>query len=132
VILLDTVVVSEFRKSRPSPPALAWLRAQRADDLFLSVVTLGEIERGIALAPDDAFRSRLQRWLEETLGRFADHILDVTPAIARRWGRLSAEHRRADIDMLIAATADVHDMTIATRNTGHFAPLGISVVDPFL
>lgn len=131
MFLLDTVVVSEFRKARPSPRAVAWLRNQREDDLFLSVITLGEIERGIPRADDMAFRQRLTRWLEDTERRFADRLLHVTPAIARRWGRWSAEHGRAGADVLIAATADIHGLRVATRNVTDFERFGVGVVDPW-
>lgn len=131
MILLDTVVVSEFRKARPAPRPVAWLREQREEDLFLSVITLGEIERGISRASDPEFRQRLERWLEDTVRRFADRLLDVTPAIARRWGRWSAEHGNASADLMIAATADVHGLTVATRNVSDFERFGVRVVDPW-
>ncbi len=131
MILLDTVVVSEFRKARPSSAAVAWLRQFREEDLFLSVVTVGEIERGIALASDDIFRGRLERWLDETLLRFGSRMLDVTPAIARRWGRWSADHGHSGADVMIAATADIHGLAVATRNARHFERFGVPVVNPF-
>jgi predicted nucleic acid-binding protein len=131
VILLDTVVVSEFRKARPSPRAVAWLRGHREDDLFLSVITIGEIERGIALATDEVFRSALERWLADTLRRFSDRLLDITPPVARLWGRWSAKRSADTGDLLIAATAAVHGMMVATRNVRHFAPFGVPTVDPF-
>lgn len=131
MILLDTGVVSEFRKARPSAKAVAWLKGIREGDLYLSVVTLGEIERGIAKAHDAVLRARLQAWLEETMRHFADRILDITPAIARCWGRWSAELGHESSDLFIAATAHVHGLTIATRNVRHFVPTGIATVDPF-
>lgn len=132
MILLDTVVVSEFRKARPSAKAMSWLRGTREGDLYLSVVTLGEIERGIARAGDAVFRARLQSWLEETMRRYADRVLDITPAIARRWGRWSAELGHEGSDLFIAATAEVHGLTIATRNVRHFKATGVATVDPFV
>ena len=132
MILLDTVVVSEFRKARPSPKVVSWLRLVRENDLYLSVVTLGEIERGIARARDEVVRARLEGWLEDTMRRYADRILDVTPAIARRWGRWSAELGHDGADLLIAATAFVHGMTVATRNVRHYAPTGVATIDPFV
>ena len=131
MILLDTVVVSEFRKARPSPAAVSWLHEQREDNLLISVVTLGEIERGIALAKDELFRTRLQRWLEDTMRRFADRVIDITPEVARLWGRWSATHGHATPDVFIAATAEVHDLTVATRNVAHFTRFGVRIVDPF-
>ncbi len=132
MILLDTVVVSEFRKARPSVKVASWLRQVREDDLYLSVVTLGEIERGIARARDDVFRAHLESWLDDTMRRYADRILDITPAIARRWGRWPAELGHEGADLLIAATAFVHGMTVATRNVRHYARTGVATIDPFV
>jgi predicted nucleic acid-binding protein len=132
VILLDTMVVSEFRKARPSAKAVSWLRSRRADELYLSVLTLGEIERGIAKAPESDFRAGLASWLEDTMRRYADRILDVTPEVARRWGRWSAELGHEGADLFIAATAAVHGMTVATRNTRHYARTGVATIDPFV
>lgn len=131
MILLDTVVVSELRKARPSARVIAWAHQFRDDEFFLSVVTLGEIERGIAAARDAAFRAVLERWLDGLTRHYGDRVLDVTPAIARRWGRMSAAFGRGDPDLLIAATAVVHGLTVATRNARHFAPIGVATVDPF-
>ena len=131
MILLDTVVVSEFRKARPSLKVLSWLRQTHEDDLYLSVLTLGEIERGIARAKDEVFRARLEAWLEDTMRRYAGHILDVTPEVARRWGRWTAELGHDSADLFIAATAVVHGMTVATRNVRHYARTGVATIDPF-
>lgn len=125
------MVVSELRKARPSARVTAWLREHREGDLYLSVVTLGEIERGIAKAPDDVFRARLRAWLEDTMCRFSDRVLDVTPAIARRWGLSSAELGHEGSDLFIAATAYVHGLTVATRNVRHFQRTGVATVNPF-
>ncbi|MGZ8260226.1 MAG: PIN domain-containing protein [Caldimonas sp.] len=131
MILLDTVVVSEFQKTRPSPRVVSWIGELRESDLFLSVVTLGEIERGIVRARDEVFRARLEKWLEDTMRRYAERILDITAPVARRWGRWSAELGRDDPDLLIAATAAVHGLTVATRNVRHFQATGVATVDPF-
>lgn len=133
MMLLDTVVLSELRKSRPSPKVLAWLKKQPAQALFVSVVSLGEIERGIVKVhkADAAFAARLTNWLEDTILLYSDHILPVSAAIARRWGRLSAELGHDGADLLIAATALEHGLTVATRNLRHFKPSGVSLVNPF-
>ena len=133
MMLLDTVVLSELRKSRPSPKVLAWLKKQPAQQLFVSVVSLGEIERGIAKArkADAAFAARLANWLEDTVLLYGDHILPITAAIARRWGRLSADLGHEGADLLIAATALEHGLMVATRNLRHFKPSGVVLVNPF-
>jgi toxin FitB len=131
LILLDTVVVSELRKSRPNPRVVAWMRGLQEADVYLSVVTIGEIERGIRKARDPAFGQVLTRWLEDLLRLYGDRVLPVTPHISRRWGRLSAELGHDGADLLIAATAAAHRLTVATRNTRHFAPAGVEVFDPF-
>jgi toxin FitB len=131
MILLDTVVVSELRKSRPNPRVIGWVRGLREADVFLSVVTIGEIERGIRKVRDADFARALTRWLEDLLRLYGERILPVTPDIARRWGRLSADLGHAGADLLIAATAASHRLTVATRNVRHYAPTGVSVFDPF-
>ena len=131
--LLDTVVLSELRKQNPSKKVLAWLRTQPAEQLFISVVSLGEIERGIVKVQktDAAFAVGLALWLEDTVLLYGDHILPVTAPIARRWGRLSAELGHEGADLLIVATALEHGLTVATRNVRHFKPSGVKVVNPF-
>ena len=131
MILLDTVVVSELRKARPNLRVIAWMRGLREADVFLSVVTIGEIERGIRKVRDTEFALALTRWLEELLRFYGDRILPVTPDIARRWGRLSADIGHEGADLLVAATAAAHGLTVATRNLRHFAPTGVTVFDPF-
>ena len=134
MILLDTVVLSELRKTRPSAKVLAWLQKQQPDQLFISVVSLGEIERGIVKArkTQAEFANRLTDWLEDLVLLYSDRILPVSALIARRWGRLSAELGHDGADLLIAATALDHSLTVATRNVRHFAPSGAGVVNPFV
>ncbi len=134
MILLDTVVLSELRKRRPSPKVLTWLQNQQPDQLFISVVSLGEIERGIVKArqSDAAFAQSLTVWLEDLVLLYSDRILAVTAPIARRWGRLSAELGHDSADLLIAATALEHGLAVATRNVRHFKPSGVGVVNPFV
>lgn len=131
MILLDTVVLSELRKRSPQPEVVGWLRAQRPDELFVSVLTVGEIERGIAKVAEPVFARSLNRWLDDLLAFYGDRVLPVTPLIARRWGRLSSHLNHDGADLLIAATALCHGLTVATRNVRHFAPTGVSVVNPF-
>jgi predicted nucleic acid-binding protein len=131
LILLDTVVISELRKTRPNAHVLAWMRGLGAADVFLSVVTVGEIERGIRKLADAEFAQTLTRWLEDLLRFYGDRVLPITPDIARRWGRLSADLGHEGADLLIAATAASHRLTVATRNVRHFVRTGVNVFDPF-
>lgn len=133
MILLDTVVLSELRKRDTSPQVIRWLTGYQDSDLFLSVVSIGEIERGIEKkrTTDPAFAALLTRWIEDLLRLYGDRILPVTSAIARRWGNLSAQLGNDGADLLIAATALTHGLKIATRNVRHFAPTGVDVINPF-
>jgi len=133
MFLLDTVVLSELRKRDRDPGVVDWLAAQRPSDLFLSVVSLGEIERGIVRqrAHDADFAERLAAWLDRLLRLYSDRILPLETGAARRWGRLSAELGHAGADLLIAATALEHGLTVITRNVRHFEPTGVPVFNPF-
>ena len=133
MILLDTVVLSELRKRTPSTAVIGWLQSQCDGDLFISVVSVGEIERGIekqrTLNPN--FGAELTRWMESLLTFYGDRVLPVTPVVARRWGVLSATIGNDSADLLIAATALIHGLTVATRNVNHFLPAGVSIINPF-
>lgn len=131
--LLDTVVLSELRKAKPSRKVVQWIKAQKAETLFISVVSIGEIERGIERArkSDKVFAAELERWLETLIGLYADRILVVSANAARLWGRLSAKLGHDGADLLIAATALSHGATVVTRNVKHFAPTGVRVFNPF-
>ena len=133
MILLDTVVLSELRKRDTSPEVIRWLTGYQDSDLFLSVVSIGEIERGIERKRtiDPVFAALLTRWIEDLLRLYGDRILPVTSAIARRWGNLSARLGNDSADLLIAATALTHGLKVATRNVRHFAPTGVEVINPF-
>jgi predicted nucleic acid-binding protein len=133
MFLLDTVIVSELRKQQPDRSVLTWLSAQQEDQLHLSVVTLGEIERGIEKRRkgDPAFSAALAVWLEGLTRLYADRILPVTPNVARRWGRLSAQLGHESAELLIAATALTYELAVVTRNTAHFESTGVGLVNPF-
>jgi toxin FitB len=132
--LLDTVIVSELRKTRPSSHVVAWLASVEKHRLCLSVVTIGEIERGVEKrrAAEPEFANALTGWLETLLSVYGENVLAVTPNIARRWGVLSAKLDHEGADLLIAATAFEHNLTVATRNVKHFKPTGVSIINPFL
>ena len=132
--LVDTCVLSELRKSRPSPAVEAWMDGVEPDELFVSVLTLGEIRRGIELrrGKDQAAGRSLERWLNGLESHYADRILPVSAAIADRWGRLSPKQPLPVTDGLIAATALEHNLTVVTRNTADFERSGANVLDPFV
>lgn len=131
--LLDTVIISELRKTKPDAGVLRWVTGQQDNQLFLSVVTLGEIEKGIEKQRKAAaeFAAELTVWIEELIQLYADRILPVTPGIARNWGRLSARLGNDGSDLLIAATAQVHGLMVVTRNTSDFEPTGVKVLNPY-
>jgi predicted nucleic acid-binding protein len=133
--LLDTNVVSEPRKTKPHPHVLAWLRRQSAAgaEMYLSAMAVGEIRKGIELVRPRAPRQAddLERWLGDLLATYADRILPVTVAVAQEWGRMRAGARLPDIDGIMAATASVHRMTLATRNVADVAVTGVATVNPF-
>lgn len=133
MFLLDTVVLSELRKRDRHPNVVRWLTGKSADDIFLSAVTIGEIERGIVRqrGKDPAFAEALESWLDRTIQIYSDRILPVDTQIARRWGSLSARIGNDGADLLIAATALEHGLTVVTRNVQHFEPTGVAVIDPF-
>jgi predicted nucleic acid-binding protein len=131
--LLDTVVLSELRKRNRNANVVAWIGTTNPSDLFLSVVTIAEIERGIERQrdPDPRFAERLAVWLDVTLRTYAERVLPLDTAVARRWGRLAAQIGHAGLDLAIAATALEHGLRVATRNLSDFAPTGVATLDPF-
>jgi predicted nucleic acid-binding protein len=131
--LLDTDVISELRRRKRNRNVIAWIRNVSAADLFLSVVTIGEIELGIARqrVRNPSFADDLADWLELTLRAYGERILPLTVGIARRWGRLAAQLGNKQLDLAIAATALEHGLTVVTRNVSDFEPTGVTVLDPF-
>jgi predicted nucleic acid-binding protein len=131
--LLDTMVLSELRKSRRDPSLTGWLEHTRPTDVYLSVVTIGEVEKGIARQQrqNPAFAKRLAFWLDGVLRYYATRILPVDLSTARRWGQLADAHGHAGADLLIAATAIEHGLALVTRNVRHFENTGVPLVDPF-
>jgi predicted nucleic acid-binding protein len=133
--LLDTNVISEHSRTRPNTRVLAWLRTLPVEEQYLSVLTLGEVRNGIERLDDAPRRERLRRWLERDLQDFfGRRLLDVTPAVADRWGRLRAAMRRPvpAIDSLLAATALHYDLRLVTRNEPDFLQFpGLVVVNPW-
>ncbi len=133
MFLLDTVVISELRKTDRNPGVVAWLQDKKDTDLFLSVLTIGEIRRGICQqeAKDHRFADRLAIWLDSILHFYGERILPVTTAVALEWGNISAQEGNSSADTLIAATARVHHLTVITRNSKHFEVTGVPCLNPW-
>ena len=132
--LLDTDVLSALRRPERVPGAEDWLRSMPSEErLFLSVVSIGEIERGIALEEDrnPDFARDLRGWIGRTTRLFADRLLPFGVEEARIWGRLSARLGHGGADLQIAATALAHGAIVVTGNARHFGPTGVAVEDPF-
>ena len=132
MFLVDTDVLSALRRRERHPKVVAWLSKQRDSELHLSVVTIGEVERGIAQqqSRDPLFARALSAWLENVLTLYANRVLPIDLATARRWGKLTAQIGHSSADLLIAATALEHGLTVVTHNVRHFKPSGVPVVDP--
>lgn len=136
-LLLDTNVVSELVAAAPAPQVLRWVAVQAPGRLFLSVITLGELTKGVARLDPGRKRERLARWLAEDIpAQFAGRVLPFDQAAAVRWGGMMAEAERRGrprpaVDLQIAATAAQAGLGIVTRNTADFADLGLDVVNPW-
>lgn len=129
--LVDTNVLSEAR--RRSPVALGWMASVDPESVFVSVITIGEVMRGIVLKrrTDLEGAARLAEWLLWVRSSYNVRILPIVDQIAAEWGRIAAGRTRGDADALIAATAIVHELTVVTRNTKDFADTGAAVFDPW-
>jgi predicted nucleic acid-binding protein len=135
--LVDTNIPSELTRDRPDARVAAFLANAGQKSVFLSVLTIGEICKGIAELPASQKRTGLQNWLDiEVRSWFAGRIVPVTEALAERWGNLAAAAKQkgmtlAVVDGLIAATALHHELTVVTRNVKDFAGLGADVFNPW-
>lgn len=132
--LVDTNVLSELRRKSPDPGVVAWFGQRPSTTLYLSVLTLGEIRKGVECIGDQARRQSLIDWLETDLQHFfTGRILGIDSPVADRWGRLIAAAGRPlpAIDSLLAATALEHDLVLVTRNTRDFAGLPVEVFNPW-
>jgi hypothetical protein len=136
--LLDTSVISELVKPAPDEHVIEWLNRTDEASLYLSVLTIGEIEKGIAKLPASSRREKLETWVRRDLaGRFRERLLAIDGTVAATWGRLAGEAEvRSEplpvIDGLIAATSLAHDLTVATRNIGDFERCGARCFNPWM
>ena len=132
MFLIGTDILSALRKRDRSFELTRWVSEQRSADLYLSVVSVGEIERGIAgqRRRDPAIAELLGAWLDSVLRLYGERILAIDLSTARRWGRLSQDLGHESADLMIAATALEHGLTVVTRNVRHFEPTSVEVLDP--
>lgn len=135
--LLDTNVISEWVKPQPDPQVVAWLNEVDEDQVFLSVASLAEIRRGVELMPQGKRRDHLAAWLVGELPiRFHGRIFDIDGRIADAWGTIMARGKKAGVnlgtlDACFAATAEVHRLTLVTRNVRDFLKLGVPLLNPW-
>jgi hypothetical protein len=133
--LIDTNIIAEVRKgTRCDPRVSRWWAGIADADLFVSVLVLGEIRKGIELARprDPAKAAALERWLNTVRHMFGRRILPIDQAVADAWGRLNASQPRPTVDSLLAATAQVYDLTLVTRNLTDMPKAGIAMLNPFV
>jgi len=132
--LLDTDILSAIRRKQRDQNLEKWLLSINSLDVYISVVTIGEVERGITQQRrnNPEFAEDLQRWLDTILQRYQQRILPLSISIAQRWGRLSAELGHNSADLMIAATALEHNLIVATRNTRYFEPTQVGLINPYL
>jgi toxin FitB len=134
--LLDTNVISEPVKEQPDANVRAWFGSVNEEHTFLSVLTLGEIRRGIESLPSSTRKTRLEIWLQDVLVRFRNRVLPVDGAVADRWGVMTSRAETAGrtlpgVESLIAATALEHGLTFVTRDTGELAITGVKLLNPW-
>lgn len=132
--LLDTCVIAEYQKPAPEEKVIQWLDAQIEESLFLSVLSVGEIEKGIVRLPLSRRKTDLENFLEVLLSRFDRRIVPLDTTILRRWARLTGDLEKNGrvlpvIDSLLAATALEHDFTVITRNTADFAATDVKILN---
>lgn len=136
-LLLDTNVLSEVQRPAPSPKVLEWLETIDEDRAFISVASIAELRRGVALLEDGRRRTALAAWLAHDLReRFAERILPIDEAIAERWGDLMAQSRKSGVALSVmagffAATALTNNLTLVTRNVRDFATFGVPLLNPW-
>ncbi|MEB3210251.1 MAG: type II toxin-antitoxin system VapC family toxin [Leptolyngbyaceae bacterium] len=135
--LIDTNIISELRKQNKANPGVRQFfqsAIEQGDRLYISVITVGELRRGVEIIRhrgDQLQAERLETWLQSILDDYADYILDFTPIEAQVWGRLCVPHPRNTLDKQLAATALVNGLTLVTRNVSDFVGTGVPLINPF-
>lgn len=137
IYVLDTCVISEFAKQSPAEEVVSWTLKQNNSDLFVSVLSLGEIEKGVSRLPESSKKKLLSVWFQnDFLKRFEQRILNLDVAVALKWGSLSgllenSGRKLPIIDGLIAATVLAHNGILVTRNEADFEPTGVAIINPW-
>jgi len=132
--LLDTNIISETIKPIPNPNVLQWLDGIPSENLYISVLTIGEIKKGVELLENSNRKNILIKWLEHDLAKwFENNILEINLEVAERWGYLSAISKKTThtIDTFIAATALTYNLKLVTRNEKDFEIFGLEIINPF-
>jgi len=135
--LIDTCCISELVKKKPNPNVLKWFADQDELSMYLSVITFGELRKGIEKLSDSKKKKELNQWVKEDLNhRFKNRVLNINMEEVNRWGKILATAEKNGkplpaIDSLIAATAQVHDLTVVTRNTQDMEGSGVEVINPW-
>ena len=131
--LLDTSVISEARKPRGDTGVKAWISSVDSEELYLSVLVLGEIRRGIELLrrTDQTQASAYELWLQSLTNEYGGRVLPITPEVAEEWGRINVPDYMPIVDGLMAATAKTRNMTLVTRNTADVERSGVRLLNPF-
>ena len=135
--LIDTDVISEFRKTEKANAGVRAFFAKAARDeaaVYLSVITIGELRKGVDVIRhrgDEPQAARLEKWFKGVTSDFTDSTLSFDEDAAQVWGRLCAPNPENPIDKQIAATALIYDLTVVTRNSAHYAPTGVRLLNPF-
>ena len=135
--LIDTCCISELVKKKPNPNVLKWFAGQDEFSMYLSVITFGELRKGIEKLPESKKKKELNQWVKEDLNhRFKNRVININMEEVNRWGKILATAEKNGkalpaIDSLIAATAQVHDLSVVTRNTQDMEGSGVEVINPW-
>ena len=135
--LLDTCVISEIIRPKPSRKVVKWIKSEEEGNLFISVLTLGELHKGIEKLPESKRKEELHNWVGNDLKeRFLNRIIDIDMRVAMMWGKIQGMAERAGrsmpaIDSLIAATGLIHHLTVVTRNISDMKESGVALLDPW-
>ncbi len=136
-LLLDTCVISEIIRAKPSGKVVRWIKSEEEGNLFISVLTLGELHKGIEKLPESKRKEELHNWVGNDLKeRFLNRIIDIDMRVAMMWGKIQGMAERVGrsmpaIDSLIAATGLIHHLTVVTRNTSDMKESGVALLDPW-